>query len=116
MSERPFAAALTIPRKATIEGVIDFPGSILVEGTVIGDVHCASIIISERAVVDGAIFAQSVTVLGDVTGEIFAETLTLKAACSVLGDICHRQLRLEDGCYFEGRSRRHNEPLSLIEH
>jgi cytoskeletal protein CcmA (bactofilin family) len=113
IEQRTLAAALTIPRKATIEGGIIFPGPVVVDGTLIGDLRCMSVIISERGIVDGAILAESVTVMGEVTGEIFAVSLTLKAACSVSGDIFHRHLALEDGCYFEGKSRRHKEPLSL---
>lgn len=111
---RPIAAALTIPRKATVEGSLTFPGPVVIDGTVLGDVRCTSVIISERGIVDGAILAESVTVMGEVTGEIFAITLTLKTACSVTGDIFHRHLALEDGCFFEGKSRRHQEPLNLV--
>ena len=110
---RNLATTLTIPRKATVEGGITFPGPVVVDGTVIGDLRCNSVIVSERGIVDGAILADSVIIMGEVTGEIFAVTLTLKAACSVNGDIFHRHLALEDGCYFEGRSRRHEAPLTL---
>lgn len=110
---RPIAAALTIPRKATVEGALTFPGPVIIDGTVLGDVRCTSVIISERGLVDGGIWAESVTVMGEVTGEIFAISLTLKTACSVTGDIFHKHLALEDGCFFEGKSRRHQEPLEL---
>lgn len=114
VNARPIAAALTIPRKATVEGSLSFPGPVVIDGTVLGDVRCTSVVISERGIVDGAILAESVTVMGEVTGEIFAITLTLKTACSVTGDIFHRHLALEDGCFFEGKSRRHQEPLNLV--
>jgi cytoskeletal protein CcmA (bactofilin family) len=52
-------------------------------------------------------------VLGEVSGEIFANNLTLKSASSVAADIFHKHLSLEDGCYFEGKSRRHADPLQL---
>jgi cytoskeletal protein CcmA (bactofilin family) len=106
-------AALTIPRKAYIEGTIEFPGPLIIEGTVLGGVRCASLVISERGIVDGSVIADSVTVLGEVSGEIFANNLTLKRASSVAADIFHKHLSLEDGCYFEGKSRRHADPLQL---
>lgn len=113
INARPAAAALIIPRKATLEGAVTFPGPVVIDGTVIGDVRCTSVIVSERGIVDGAIWAESVTIMGEVTGEIFAISLILKTACSVTGDIFHKHLALEDGCFFEGKSRRHQEPLNL---
>lgn len=113
INARSLSSPFTIPRQAVMEGALTYPGAVTVDGTLIGDLRCARVIVSERGVVDGAIWAESVTVLGEVTGEIFAISLTLKAACSVNADIFHRHLALEDGCYFEGKSRRHKEPLSL---
>ncbi|HPG88709.1 MAG TPA: polymer-forming cytoskeletal protein [Hyphomicrobium sp.] len=106
-------AAMHIPRTATIEGFLDFDGELVVEGTVIGNVRCLSLTVKERGQVDGNVVAERVTVLGDVTGAINANDLVLRTACSVAGDIFHKQLRLEDGCYFEGKSRRHANPMSL---
>lgn len=106
-------AALTIPRKACIEGGIEFPGPLIIEGTVLGGVRCVSLVVTERGIVDGSIIADAVTVLGEVSGEIFANHLTLKRASSVAADIFHKHLSLEDGCYFEGKSRRHADPLQL---
>jgi cytoskeletal protein CcmA (bactofilin family) len=104
---------LSIPHKAAIEGFLDYPGHVIVEGIVNGDVRCTSVTIKERGVVDGNIIAETVLVLGEVSGAIYANDLTLKMACSVAGDIFHQTLLLEDGCYFEGKSRRHAAPLSL---
>ena len=103
-----------IPRTASIEGFVDYLGDIVVEGTVSGEVRCATLTIKERGQVDGNVVANRVTVLGDVTGTIYANDLILRTACTVSGDIFHKQLVLEDGCYFEGRSRRHADPMSLV--
>ncbi|MEQ1716221.1 MAG: polymer-forming cytoskeletal protein [Hyphomicrobium sp.] len=107
-------ATLTLPRQVVIEGAIDYPGAIVLSGTIDGDVTCTSLVVTERGVVNGSVRSDSVTVMGEVNGEIFANTLTLKAACSVAGDIFHNQLVLEDGCYFEGKSRRMILPLQLV--
>jgi cytoskeletal protein CcmA (bactofilin family) len=105
---------LSIPRAATIEGGVDYPGPLVIEGTVLGDVNCLSLIVVEHGVVEGTIKSETVTVMGEVTGEIFANELTLKAACSVNADIVHKKLSLEDGSFFEGKSRRHANPLQLV--
>ncbi len=106
-------AQLTIPRQATIEGSLDYPGPLVIEGTLLGDVRCTSLIVAKHSVVIGMIKADVVTILGEVSGEVFANQLTLKAAGSVTGDIFHKQLALEEGCRFEGKSRRYAKPLTL---
>lgn len=106
-------STFTLPRRATIDGTFTYPGHVVIEGTLIGEVRATSVVVSERGIVEGAILAEAVTVMGEVTGDIFAVALILKTACSVHGSIFHRHLSLEDGCFFEGKSRRHNEPLAL---
>lgn len=107
-------AAFSIPQQAAIEGAIEYAGAMVIAGTIDGDVTCVSLIVTERGVINGRVTSQTVTVLGEVNGEITANTLTLKTACSVTGDIFHKHLVLEDGAYFEGRSRRLSKPLELV--
>lgn len=106
-------STLTIPRKAVVEGGIDYPGPIILSGIIDGDVTCTSLVVTERGIVNGSVRANTVTVLGEINGEVYANVLNLKAASSVTGDIYHNQLVLEDGCYFEGKSRRMIVPLML---
>lgn len=96
-----------------IRGGVDFPGPILLEGAVLGDVNCLSLVVAEEGVVEGSVKAEVVTVMGEVTGEIFAIELTLKSTCTVNAEIIHKKLLLEDGSFFEGKSRRHANPLQL---
>jgi len=105
--------AFHVPRAVTIEGAVDFPGAVTVDGTIAGDISCTMLTVTERGIVDGSVRAATVIVMGEVSGAIFANDLTLKTACSVTADISHRKLLLEDGSYFEGKSRRHPNPLQL---
>lgn len=105
--------ALELPRQVFIEGALDYPGPVVLAGTVEGDIDCDALTVTERGVVNGSVRAQTVIVMGEINGEVYANTLTLKAACSVTGDIFHNQLVLEDGCYFEGKSRRMIVPLQM---
>lgn len=116
MSETsPKLAPLVIPRQAVIEGSIKHSGNVVLEGTILGDVRCAELLITERGIVDGTIAANSATIMGEASGTIFANQVTLKTACSVTADILHKKLILENGCYFEGKSRRVADPLSLAD-
>ena len=106
---------LSIPRQAVLEGSIEYPGNVVVGGTILGDVRCTNILITERGAVEGTICANSATIMGDASGSIYANQVTLKAACSVTAEIFCKQLSLENGCYFEGKSRRVANPLSLTD-
>ncbi|WP_072397348.1 polymer-forming cytoskeletal protein [Hyphomicrobium sp. CS1GBMeth3] len=106
---------LQIPRQAILEGNITYPGSLVLGGTIRGDVRCTSIVVTERGVVEGSICANTATIMGEAHGSIYAEQVTLKTACSVAGEIFHKNLSLENGCYFEGKSRRVANPIGLAD-
>jgi cytoskeletal protein CcmA (bactofilin family) len=110
---RPAPGSLVISRGVTIVGSLFYDGQIQLEGTIDGEVRCSVLQITERGAVEGLIVAQSVDVLGEANGSIYADKLILRAACAVEGDIYHNNLVLEDGCYFEGKSRRHANPIGL---
>jgi len=97
---------LVLPRRVVINGTLTFDGEIHLAGKVEGDVTCKTLQISERGLVEGDIVAERVVVLGEVVGTIQAAVIELKAACHVQGQIFHQKLVLEDGCWFEGQSRR----------
>jgi cytoskeletal protein CcmA (bactofilin family) len=96
-------------------GAVHFDGPIEIEGTVEGEIHCSSIEVARYGTVMGKIVADQVTVSGGVSGSIFANRLVLKPDCDVEGEIYHRELSLEQGSYFDGKSRPHKDPLSLAE-
>lgn len=100
--------ALVLSRHVVIKGSITFNGEIRLAGTVEGDIRCKTLQIAERGLVEGNIVAHKVIVFGDVVGTIQAGELVLKTACHVQGEIYHKKLTLEDGCWFEGQSRREN--------
>jgi cytoskeletal protein CcmA (bactofilin family) len=109
---RPTRGPLVISRGMTIVGSLALKGQVIIEGTVDGEVRCTDLQIAERGVVDGLVVADKVVVLGEFIGVIYAKELVLGAACAVEGHIFHRKLVLEEGCYFEGKSRCYTNPLA----
>lgn len=107
--------ALSIGSKVTIIGSVEFDGQIEIAGTVQGEIRCASVNVARYGTVTGLIIADEVTISGGVNGSIYANKLVLKDKCDVEGEIYHRELSLEDGSYFDGKSRPHKEPLDLAE-
>lgn len=108
-------STLSIGSDVTIVGSIQFDGPVEIEGTVQGDIRCANVSVSRYGTVMGTIVANDVTVAGGVNGSIYANRLVLKPDCDVEGEIFHRELSLEQGCYFDGKSRPHQEPLTLAD-
>lgn len=96
----------------TITGNIISKGEVQVDGDVQGDVYCATLIVGDRGRVSGAVVAEETTIHGRVSGSINALQVTLESNSHVEGDICHSALKLEHGAFFEGQSRRSDDPLS----
>lgn len=96
----------------TITGNVVTKGEIQVDGEIQGDVHCGSIVVGEKAAITGGIVADEVTVRGRVTGSIRGFRVSLQSNSHVEGDIFHQSLAIEQGAYFEGKSRRSDDPVS----
>ena len=62
----------------------------------------------------GGVAAEDVVVRGHVVGSIRGLRITLQAQSHVEGDIFHQSLAIEQGAYFEGKSRRSDNPLAEI--
>jgi cytoskeletal protein CcmA (bactofilin family) len=99
---------------AVVSGSMSAPGDITIEGHVIGDVRCATVVIGKDGDVKGNVTAETATVRGRVTGNVRARTIQLASTGSVEGDLSHAVLIIEEGGVFEGRSKRAADPLSEL--
>jgi cytoskeletal protein CcmA (bactofilin family) len=96
----------------TITGNVCSKGEIQVDGEILGDVQCGSLLLGEKSEINGSVVAEDVVVRGRVLGSIRGLRVTLQAQSHVEGDIFHQSLAIEQGAYFEGKSRRSDDPLS----
>lgn len=87
-------------------------GEIQVDGEVQGDIHCASLVVGEQARIAGGIIAEDVVIRGKVMGSIRGLRISLQSSSHVEGDIFHQSLAIEQGAYFEGKSRRVEDPIA----
>jgi cytoskeletal protein CcmA (bactofilin family) len=95
-----------------IAGNVISKGEVQVDGQIQGDVHCASLIVNEKAEITGGIVAEDVVVRGRVMGSIRGVRVTLQASSHVEGDVFHKSLAIEQGAFFEGKSRRDEDPIA----
>ena len=87
-------------------------GEIQVDGEIQGDVQCGSLLLGDKSQINGSVLAEDVVVRGRVLGSIRGLRVTLQAQSHVEGDIYHQSLAIEQGAYFEGKSRRTDDPLA----
>lgn len=93
----------------TVQGDVNFSGGLRVDGHVRGHIHStgdspATLVISEKAVVDGEIRVSHVVVDGAVNGPIYAsEYLELLPNAKVIGDLNYKTLEMQVGATVDGR-------------
>ena len=87
-----------------ITGNVISKGEVQVDGQIQGDVHCASLIVGEKAEITGGIVAEDVVVRGRVMGSVRGVRVTMQASSHVEGDVFHKALAIEQGAFFEGKS------------
>jgi cytoskeletal protein CcmA (bactofilin family) len=95
-----------------ITGNVTSKGEIQVDGEIQGDVQCGSLLLGDKSQITGCVLAEDVVVRGRVLGSIRGLRVTLQAQSHVEGDIYHQSLAIEQGAYFEGKSRRTDDPLA----
>jgi cytoskeletal protein CcmA (bactofilin family) len=98
----------------TITGNVTSKGEIQVDGEIQGDIHCGSLLLGDKSQVMGSVIAEDVVARGRVVGSIRGLRVTLQAQSHVEGDIFHQSLAIEQGAYFEGKSRRSDDPMADV--
>jgi cytoskeletal protein CcmA (bactofilin family) len=105
-------AASIIGPDLTIIGNLVSRGEVQVDGEVQGDLHGTNIVIGERARITGTVIAEEIIVRGHIMGSVRGRRVMLQSSSHVEGDIYHSSLAIEQGAFFEGKSRRSEDPIS----
>jgi cytoskeletal protein CcmA (bactofilin family) len=98
---------------SSITGIIQYHGTIVVEGSYEADIRCATLIIGPTAELEGVVVADRVEIAGKARGEIYAGEIMLQPSAHVEAELIFTSLALDVGAYFEGRSRQHPSPTML---
>jgi cytoskeletal protein CcmA (bactofilin family) len=93
---------------------LSIDGDAIIHGQVDGELRADSVFIAKGGTVLGTIVAGEVVVEGSaLEALVFADRIVLRQGSQTTGEIWHKELVLEAGHLFEGKSRRHSEPRSL---
>jgi cytoskeletal protein CcmA (bactofilin family) len=111
---RRVAVASLVAEGVRIRGDVAIEGDLHLDGAVEGDLKVGRLTIGESGAVSGTIQAETVEIRGRVNGTVSARQVRLLATAHVEGDISHRELCVEAGAHFVGRSLELSaEPASL---
>ncbi|MBC7469786.1 MAG: polymer-forming cytoskeletal protein [Ramlibacter sp.] len=100
-----------IAQGSRIEGNLRFTDGLRVDGEVFGDLRASPeqpsiLVISEEAVVQGAIDADHVIINGSVKGPVNArELLELQPRARIEGDVTYKALEMHQGAVIAGQLR-----------
>ncbi len=97
----------------TITGDIAASADLHIDGTVEGDITCASLVQGETSTIKGAVTAEVARLAGRVTGSITARELVILKTAHIMGDVHYDALTIEQGAQVEGRfARREEKPAA----
>jgi len=105
-ASRPVASGSTfsvIGADVTIRGDLSASADLHVDGTVEGDIACASLVQGESSRIEGAVEAQTARFAGRVKGTINVRELVILRSAVIEGDVQYDALTIEQGAQVEGR-------------
>jgi cytoskeletal protein CcmA (bactofilin family) len=114
-SQRPGAVAIrsVIGPDLAVAGNLESAGEVQIHGEVQGDIKAERIVVGAQGQISGTLIANEIVVGGSVIGSVRGNDVTFQTGSHIEGDVFHRSLTIEQGAFFEGKSRRSNDPMSV---
>ena len=93
-----------VAEEAYFHGTLTAKGSLRIEGTFEGDISDAvDVVIGPKGRLLGDVAAESLTVAGEVVGNVVAaRSVELFATARVSGDVRTPKLKIDEGAFFDG--------------
>lgn len=86
-----------------IKGNISATADLHIDGTVEGDIKCASLVQGESSSISGSVVAETARMSGKVNGSITARDLVILKSAQIEGDVHYDALTIEQGAQVDGR-------------
>lgn len=109
---RPASTPSIISADLVVNGSLTSAGDIQIDGRVEGDVRGSGLVVGDKALIHGEVYAEDITVRGRIEGGIRARKVLLCSTCHVEGNILHEAFAVETGAFFEGNCRHSDDPLA----
>ena len=92
-----------IAADVVIRGNIEATSDLHIDGTIEGDIACASVVQGESSRVEGAVEADSARLSGTVNGTVTVRELVVLRSARIAGDVHYETLTVEQGARLNGR-------------
>jgi cytoskeletal protein CcmA (bactofilin family) len=86
-----------------IHGDIEASADLHVDGVVVGDLVCASLVQGEASRIEGALTADTARLAGTVTGTITVRELVILKTARIEGEVHYEALTIEQGAQVDGK-------------
>jgi cytoskeletal protein CcmA (bactofilin family) len=86
-----------------ITGNIEASVDLHLEGSVVGDVSCATLILGEKASIRGSVHAERVKASGVIEGSVDTRDLSVEPTARLVGDVTYSRIRIANGGIVEGK-------------
>ena len=103
MSSNSGSTFSVIGTDVTIRGDVEASADLHVDGKVIGNIACASLVQGEESRVEGEIKADTARLSGSVEGTIEVKNLVVLKSAKIKGDVSYDTLTIEQGAAVDGR-------------
>lgn len=110
------AANSVLGSDLTVVGNLTAKSDIHIDGSVEGDIACASLVQGESSTVRGNVQADTARLSGTVHGSINARELVILRTARIYGDVHYDALTIEQGAQVDGRfsPRGHATPETTV--
>ncbi len=95
-------------KEIKILGKISSTGALQLDGVLEGEIKASKLVIEKSAKVVGSVTSEDLVIKGRIIGPVFGKKVRFGASARVEGDTFHETIAIEDGAYYEGSIRRHN--------
>ena len=99
----PGATFSVLGTDVTIRGDVEASADLHVDGKVVGNIACASLVQGEGSRIEGEIKAETARLSGEVQGTIAVRNLVVLKTAQINGDVSYDTLTIEQGASVEGR-------------
>ena len=99
---RPISSdASVIGTEMQINGNIKCQGSLILKGTVKGNIECDEISVTNEGVLKGSVKAQDTIISGKFEGNIYSDSISIESTAKIKGGIHYNKFQAEPGAKLE---------------
>ena len=103
MSDTDQSKSSLISEDLIIDGNLNSKGTVLVHGTVNGNISAETMTLAKSGKVKGKVTSTSTEMMGSQKGKIVTKTLKIVAGAQVNGDIKCEDISVESGAHISGK-------------